>query len=119
MELNKEQEIRFSLTIKVDCCAPFVIIPKSKKLDEIEDLVRKNLKKRVKHLLIGEIASSKRFGLCTTSGIFLRALGERTIENKRKATRKNAFSIKISDDIDIEKDCKVIANQTLLYKRHK
>ena len=45
-ELNKKHSVMFSLTIKMDCCKPFVIIPKNKNLNDIENLVRKTVQKR-------------------------------------------------------------------------
>ena len=117
-ELNKTHSVIFSLTIKMDCCKPFVIIPKNKNLDDIENLVRKRLQKRMKHLMIGKIANNSKFGLCTTNGVFLRSISNRVIEANRKKAMKNDFTFKIGDDADIEKHCGVVTNQTLLWKRY-
>ena len=108
---------KFPLTVKVDCCNPFVIIPKSKNLEDIENLVRKQIKQRLKHSLVGKLATSKQYGLWTTDGIKLRNVGMTKKENLRRKSMNNVFSIKISDNIDIEKDCGVIANQTLVWQK--
>ena len=119
MGLRKQDKpsANFSFTVKVDCCNPFVIIPKSKKLNDIEALVRKQIKQRLKHSLVGKLATSIQYGLCTTDGVKLRRVGMMKKENLRRKSLNNVFSIKVSDSIDIEKDCGVIANQTLVWQK--
>ena len=66
---------------------------------------------------MGKLATSKQYGLWTTDGIKLRNVGMTKKENLRRKSMNNVFSIKISDNIDIEKDCGVIANQTLVWQK--